>query len=116
MRFLIQAIKIGAIVVLAGLILVGARAAYDYAKQSSAQPTGQPVNILVSKNESVADIGKDLKAKGIDLERQYFPRLCLRQSEGQKLPGGDVHRPEGDVALGNYRAHLRHGGGAHRAE
>lgn len=65
MRFLIQAIKIGAIVVLAGLILVGARAAYDYAKTSSAKPTGQPVTILVSRNESVADIGKDLKAKGI---------------------------------------------------
>jgi UPF0755 protein len=64
-RFLIQAIKIGAIVVLAGLILVGGRAAYDYAKQTSAEPTGQPVNILVSRNESVADIGKDLKAKGI---------------------------------------------------
>lgn len=65
MRFLIQAIKIGAIVVLAGLTLVGARAAYDYAKESSAKPTGQAVSIEIQKNESVAAIGKDLKAKGV---------------------------------------------------
>lgn len=65
MRFLIQAIKIGAIVVLAGLTLVGTRAAYDYAKQSSAKPTGEAVNIEIQKNESVAAIGRDLKAKGV---------------------------------------------------
>ncbi|MGI8855552.1 MAG: endolytic transglycosylase MltG [Thermomicrobiales bacterium] len=65
MRFLIQAIKIGAIIVLAGLTLVGARAAYDYARDSAAKPTGQSVNILIGKNESVAEIGTDLHSKGI---------------------------------------------------
>ncbi|MHB8646399.1 MAG: endolytic transglycosylase MltG [Thermomicrobiales bacterium] len=65
MRFLIQAIKIGAIVVLAGLTLVGARAAYDYAQSSSAKPTGQPVQVNIAKNESVASIGTDLKTKGL---------------------------------------------------
>jgi UPF0755 protein len=72
LRFLIQAIKIGAIIVLAGLTLVGARAAYDYAKESSAQPTGQPVNILVTRNESVADIGNDLKDKGLISNANIF--------------------------------------------
>lgn len=65
MRFLIQFIKIGAIIVLTGLILVGARAAYDYAKDSAAKPTGQAVTIEIMKNESVASIGKGLHAKGL---------------------------------------------------
>jgi UPF0755 protein len=64
-RYLIQAIKIGAIVVLAGLTLVGARAAYDYAKESASKPTGQVVTVDVSRNESVAAIGKDLHDKGL---------------------------------------------------
>ena len=72
MRFLIQAIKIGAIVVLAGLTLVGARAAYDYAKVGAAKPTGQVVTIDVSKNESVASIGNDLKAKGLISDVNIF--------------------------------------------
>lgn len=65
MRFLIQAIKIGAIVVLTGLTLVGARAAYDYAKNSTAKPTGQTVQVSITRNESVAAIGTELKAKGL---------------------------------------------------
>lgn len=72
MRFLIQAIKIGAIIVLSGLTLVGARAAYDYAKESSAKPTGQAVTIEIAKNESVASIGKDLKAKGVISDVNLF--------------------------------------------
>ena len=72
MRFLIQAIKIGAIVVLTGLTLVGARAAYDYAKNSAAKPTGQAVTIDIVKNESVASIGKDLKAKGLISDVNIF--------------------------------------------
>ena len=72
MRFLIQAIKIGAIVVLAGLTLVGARAAYDYAKGTAAKPTGQIVNVSIAKNESVASIGNDLKAKGMITDVNIF--------------------------------------------
>jgi len=71
-RFLIQAIKIGAIVVLAGLTLVGARAAYDYAKSSAAKPTGQIITLNVTKNESVASIGNDLKAKGLITDVNIF--------------------------------------------
>jgi UPF0755 protein len=71
-RFLIQAIKIGAIVVLAGLTLVGARAAYDYAKVGAAKPTGQVVTINVAKNESVAAIGNDLKAKELISDVNIF--------------------------------------------
>jgi len=71
-RFLIQAIKIGAIVVLAGLALVGARAAYDYAKSGAARPTGQPVQFTIAKNESVASIGTDLKAKGLISDVNLF--------------------------------------------
>ena len=72
MRFLIQAIKIGAIVVLTGLTLVGARAAYDYAKSSAAKPTGQIITLNVTKNESVASIGNDLKAKGLISDVNIF--------------------------------------------
>ncbi len=64
-RFLIQFIKIGAIVLLTGLTLVGARGAYNYAKESAAKPTGQPISVTIAKNESVASIGKDLQAKGL---------------------------------------------------
>lgn len=72
MRFLIQAIKIGAIVVLAGLVLVGTRAAYDYAKAGAAKPTGQSVTVNIAKDESIASIGKDLKAKGLISDVNLF--------------------------------------------
>ncbi|MCA1666098.1 MAG: endolytic transglycosylase MltG [Thermomicrobia bacterium] len=65
MRFLIQSIKIGAIIVVAALTLVGARAAYDYAKGGAAVPTGQAMQVSVQKGESVATIGNDLKTKGL---------------------------------------------------
>ena len=65
MRFLIQGIKLGAIIVLTALTLLGARAAYNYAKDSAAKPAGEIVQIDVTKDESVANIGKDLKAKGL---------------------------------------------------
>lgn len=83
MRFLIQAIKIGAIVVLAGLTLIGARAAYDYAKGGAAKPTGQIVNVSIAKNESVASIGNDLKAKGLISDTNIF-RLYVFVSQKAK--------------------------------
>lgn len=72
MRLLIQAIKIGAIVVVAALTLIGARAAYNYSKESAAKPTGQIVQINITKNESVASIGDDLKAKGLISDVNIF--------------------------------------------
>ncbi len=72
MRFLIQAIKIGAIVVIAGLILVGSRAAYDFSKTNVAKPTGQVVMVTIGKDESIASIGKDLKAKGLISDVNLF--------------------------------------------
>ena len=84
MRFLIQAIKIGAIVVLTGLTLVGARAAYDYSKSGAAKPTGQTVNIDIVKNESVASIGKDLKAKGLISDVNLF-RVYVFVNQKAKL-------------------------------
>lgn len=83
-RFLIQAIKIGAIVVLAGLTLVGARAAYDYSKAGTAKPTGQSINVDIQKNESVASIGKDLKAKGLISDANIF-RLYVFVNQKAKL-------------------------------
>ena len=84
MRFLIQAIKIGAIVVLAGLTLVGARAAYDYSKAGVAKPAGPVVNVDIIKNESVASIGKDLKAKGLISDTNLF-RLYVFVNQKAKL-------------------------------
>jgi UPF0755 protein len=71
-RFLIQGIKMGAIVVLAALVLVGARAAYTYAKDGAAKPTGEYVRVDVTKDESVANIGKDLKNKGLISNVNFF--------------------------------------------
>jgi UPF0755 protein len=71
-RFLIQAIKLGAIIVLASLTLVGARAAYNYAKDGAANPRGVVVRVDVAKDESVASIGKDLKAKGLISNVNFF--------------------------------------------
>jgi UPF0755 protein len=83
-RFLIQAIKIGAIVVLAGLTLVGARAAYDYSKAGAAKPPGQIVTVDIAKNESVASIGKDLQAKGLISDANIF-RLYVFVNQKAKL-------------------------------
>ncbi len=84
MRFLIQAIKIGAIVVLTGLVLTGARAAYTYSKAGAAKPTGQIVTIDITKNESVASIGKDLKAKGLISDVNIF-RVYVFANQKAKL-------------------------------
>lgn len=72
MRFLIQGIKLGAIIVLTALTLVGARAAYNYAKEGAAKPAGEIVKIEVAKDESVANIGKDLQAKGLITNANFF--------------------------------------------
>jgi UPF0755 protein len=71
-RFLIQGIKLGAIVVLTALTLIGVRAAYNYAKDTAAKPPGEVVQIVVTKDESVADIGKDLQAKGLISNANVF--------------------------------------------
>jgi UPF0755 protein len=71
-RFLIQGIKLGAIIVLTALVLVGARTAYHSAKESAAKPTGEIVQVQVTKDESVATIGKDLKAKGLISNVNFF--------------------------------------------
>ncbi len=65
MRFLIQAIKIGAIVVIAALALIGTRAAFSYAKENTQGNIGEPVRIEVTQDETVAAIGKDLQANGL---------------------------------------------------
>ncbi len=99
MRFLIQAIKIGAIVVLAGLTLVGARAAYDYAKAGAAKPTGQIVTIDIAKNESVASIGKDLKAKGLISDANIF-RAYVFVNQKAKLFQEGTYTIEKGMSLG----------------
>ncbi len=88
MRFLIQAIKIGAIVVLAGLVLVGARAAYDYSKASAAKPTGQSVTVNIGKDESIASIGKDLKTKGLISDVNLFRAYVFANQKAKFISEG----------------------------
>lgn len=95
MRFLIQAIKIGAIVVLAGLTLVGARAAYDYAKVGAAKPTGQVVTLNVAKNESVASIGGDLKAKGLISNVNIFRAYVFATQKAKNFQEGSYTLQQG---------------------
>ncbi|MDQ6905434.1 MAG: endolytic transglycosylase MltG [Chloroflexota bacterium] len=98
-RFLIQAIKIGAIVVLAGLTLVGARAAYDYSKTNAAKPTGQSVTVNIAKNESVASIGKDLKAKGLISDVNLFRVYVFANQKAKFFDEGQVTLQKG-MSLG----------------
>ncbi len=95
MRFLIQAIKIGAIVVLTGLTLVGARAAYDYAKESAAKPSGEFVTLEISKNESIASIGKDLKAKGLISNVNIFRVYVFANQKAKYIDEGSFSLQRG---------------------
>jgi UPF0755 protein len=98
-RFLIQGIKLGAIIVLTALTLLGVRAAYHYAKDEAAKPAGEVVTVTVTKDESVASIGKDLQAKGLISNANIF-RVYVFANQKAKYFAEGTYTLERGMSMG----------------
>lgn len=94
-RFLVQGIKIGAIVVLTALVLVGARAGYTYATDRGVKPSSDLVMFTISSNEGTDDVATDLKAKGLITSTEYFRLYMLVSRSGDKVRAGTYLLPKG---------------------
>jgi len=94
-RFLIQGIKIGSVVVLTALVLLGARGAYNYATDHGAKQSNELVMFTISSNESTDDIANDLKAKGLITSTEYFRLYVLANRSGDKVQAGTYRLPKG---------------------
>lgn len=105
MRFLIQGIKIGAIVVIAALALVGARAGFNYATASTKGDIGEPVQIQVTKDSTVTSIGQDLKEKGLISNVETF-RFYVFVNQKAKYFDEGVYTLQRGMTIGQIVARL----------
>lgn len=108
MRFLIQGIKIGAIVVIAALALVGARAGFNYAKDTTKGNLGEPVQIQITKDSTVASIGRDLQEKGLISSVETF-RFYVFINQKAKYFDEGVYTLQRGMTMGQIVARLAPG-------
>lgn len=95
MRYLIQVIKIGAIAIIAGFVLLGARAAFNAASEDAPKPVNELVTVTITINESTDDIAADFKAKGLLTSTEYFRLYVLVNRAGDKIKAGTYAIPKG---------------------
>ncbi len=95
MRFLISSIKIGAIAVIALLVLVGTRAAYNYATERTTTPTGQIVIVSIGANETTDSLAEDLKNKELITNTAFFRAYVFVNRVGDKIQAGSYPLKKG---------------------
>ena len=95
MRYLIQVIKIGAIAIMAGFVLLGARAAFNAASEDAPKPVNELVTVTITTNEDADEIAADFKAKGLITSTEYFRLYVLVNRAGDKIKAGTYAIPRG---------------------